>query len=267
MPGEILYQLKNVSYNYPGGEEALSGISMSVNQGEKVVLLGANGCGKSTLLKVLDGLLFPQQGTIYSFGEIINEENLGREEFSFAFRRRVGFVFQNSEAQLFNPSVWEEIAFGPLQMGLDGPEIRRRVEGVMAMLGLENLKDRPPFKLSGGEKKKVAIASVLSINPEVILFDEPTSGLDPRTQNWLINLIRQLSGAGKTLITSTHNLNIVEEIADRVLVFSEDHRLVASGSPAEILSDRELLLQVNLVDEQFHRHMHNGSHRHYHAHG
>ncbi|MDF9408553.1 energy-coupling factor ABC transporter ATP-binding protein [Pelotomaculum isophthalicicum JI] len=266
MPDEIFFHLDNVSYNYPGGEEALSGVSMSVKQADKVVLLGANGCGKSTLLKVLDGLLFPQQGVIHSFGEALNEENLSREEFSFAFRRRVGFVFQNSEAQLFNPSVWEEIAFGPVQMGLDNSEVVKRVDHVVTMLGLEHIKDRPPFKLSGGEKKKVAIASVLSINPEVILLDEPTGGLDPRTQTWLINLIKQLNRAGKTLITATHNLDIVEEIADRVMVFSEDHRLVASGTPDEILSNRELLLKVNLVDEKFHQHVHGGGHRHYHAH-
>lgn len=267
MLGEISFQLQNVSYHYAGGEEALSDVSMSVSQGEKVVFLGANGCGKSTLLKVLDGLLFPQKGTIHAFGKVLNEENLNREEFTFAFRRRVGFVFQNSEAQLFNPSVWEEIAFGPIQMGFNDSEVIQRVEQVITMLGLEHLKDRPPFKLSGGEKKKVAIASVLSINPEVLLFDEPTNGLDPRTKTWLINLIRQLNGAGKTLISSTHDLDIVEKIADRVLVFSEDHRLIASGSPDEILSDRELLLKVNLVDEQFHHHVHEGGHRHYHAHG
>lgn len=267
MAGDVIFKLDNVSYNYPGGEEALTGISMSILRGEKLVLLGANGCGKSTLLKLLDGLLFPKQGKLYCFGEEINEENLGREEFSFAFRRRVGFVFQNSEAQLFNPSVWEEIAFGPLQMGLESEDIKSRVEGILSMLGLQNLKDRPPFKLSGGEKKKVAIASVLSINPEVILFDEPTNGLDPRTQTWLIKLIRQLNNSGKTLITATHNLDIIEEIADRVLVFNEDHRLEASGTPEEILGNRDLLIKVNLVDEQFHRHTHDGSHRHYHAHG
>ncbi|OAT85757.1 energy-coupling factor ABC transporter ATP-binding protein [Desulfotomaculum copahuensis] len=267
MAGEILFQLKNVSYQYPGGEEALTGIDLSIYRGEKVVLLGANGCGKSTLLKVLDGLQFPGRGSIYAFGEILNEANLAREEFSFAFRRRVSFVFQNSEAQLFNPSVWEEIAFGPVQMGLEPGEVRRRVEGVIAMLGLEHVQDRPPFKLSGGEKKKVAIASVLSINPEMLLLDEPTNGLDPRTRRWLINLLRQLNAAGKTLVTATHDLDMVDEIADRVLVFSEDHRLVATGTPEEVLSDRELLLRVNLVDEQFHRHVHEGGHRHYHAHG
>lgn len=266
MPDEIFFQLNNVSYHYLSGEEALSDISLSVKQGDKVALLGANGCGKSTLLKILAGLLFPQQGTVHSFGEALNEENLAREEFSFTFRRRVGFVFQNSEAQLFNPSVWEEIAFGPMQMGIDTTEVFRRVDDVTAMLGLEPLRNRPPFKLSGGEKKKVAIASVLSVNPEVILFDEPTDGLDPRTQTWLIDLMKRLSDAGKTMLTATHNLDIVEEIADRVLVFSEDHRLAACGSPSEILDDRELLLKVNLVDEKFHRHAHSGGHRHYHTH-
>lgn len=261
-----LFQLEDVSYSYPSGEEALAGISMTIEQGEKVVLLGANGSGKSTLLKLLNGLLFPQQGTISSLGVPLTEAQLRREEFSFAFRRRVGFVFQNSEAQLFNSSVWEEIAFGPLQMGFDEQEVRRRVDGVITMLGLEHIKDRPPFKLSGGEKKKVALASVLSINPKVILMDEPTNGLDPRTQSWLITLIKQLGSAGKSIIIATHHLDIVEEIADRVIVFSEDHRLVASGSPADILGNREPLVAVNLVDDTFHRHAHGGGHRHYHAH-
>lgn len=267
MCGEVLFELNRVSFHYPGGEEALSDINLNIYQGEKVALLGANGCGKSTLLKILDGLLFPQQGSVYAFGETLDEKNLSKEELNYAIRRRVGFIFQNSEAQLFNSSVWEEIAFGPVQMGLDDAEVKRRIDGIIAMLGLEQLKDRPPFKLSGGEKKKVALASVLSINPEVILLDEPTNGLDPRTQSWLINLIKQLNSAGKTIVTSTHNLDIVEEIADRVIVFSEDHRLVAAGTPGEILNNRELLLRVNLVDGHFHHHAHDGSHRHYHAHG
>ncbi|MGB9803341.1 energy-coupling factor ABC transporter ATP-binding protein [Desulfofundulus sp.] len=267
MAREVIFQLNNVSYRYPGGEDALSDVSLTVFRGEKVVLLGANGCGKSTLLKILDGLQFPQEGTVYAFGKLLSEENLGCEEFAFAFRRRVGFVFQNSDAQLFNSSVWEEIAFGPVQMGLEPEEVNRRVEEVIALLGLGHIKDRPPYKLSGGEKKKVAIASVLSINPEVLLLDEPTGGLDPRTTRWLINLIRQLNQAGKTLVTSTHDLDIVSEIADKVLVFSEDHRLVAAGPPEEILNNRALLLQVNLVDDQFHYHLHSNGHRHYHAHG
>ncbi|OPY56518.1 MAG: Nickel import ATP-binding protein NikO [Pelotomaculum sp. PtaU1.Bin035] len=266
MPGEILFELKDVCYHYPGGEEALSDINLSIRQGEKVALIGANGCGKSTLLNVLDGLLFPQKGSISSFGLILDEKNISKKDFNFAFRRRVGFVFQNCDAQLFNSSVWEEIAFGLVQLGLDTREVKRRVEDVMSMLGIGHLKDRPPFRLSGGEKKKVAIASVLSMNPEVILLDEPANNLDPRTQSWMIKLVKQLNHAGKTLVTTTHNLDIIEEIADRVVVFSEDHRIAAVGKPKEILDKRELLQQVNLVDEQFHRHIRDDLHRHYHSH-
>lgn len=266
MPDEVVFQLDNVNYYYSDGEKALTDITMQVTRGEKIVLLGTNGSGKSTLLKVLDGLLFPQQGTIYAFGERMEENSFARERFNFAFRQKVGFVFQNSEAQLFNPTVREEISFGPVHMGLDKQEIERRVDDIADMLGLMHILSRPPFKLSGGEKKKVAIASVLAVNPEVILLDEPTDGLDPRTKTWLINLIKQLNSAGKTLITATHDLDIVEDIAQRVMVFSEDHRLIASASPDQILGDKELLLRVNLVDEKYHRHIHGGDHRHYHSH-
>ncbi len=263
---EPLFLLQNVTYRYPTGETALEGIDLTICEGEKVALLGANGSGKSTLLKILDGLLFPQSGRVIAFGREISEETLRDEGFSFAFRRRVGFVFQNSDAQLFNPSVWEEIAFGPAQLGLPPEEVERRVEDVMRMLGLEHLRHRPPFKLSGGEKKKVAIASVLSVNPAVLLLDEPTSGLDPRTQRWLINLIRHLNAAGKTIVTATHDLDLVDQIADRAVVLGEDHRIAAEGSVEEILDDLNLLVQVNLIDEEFHRHLHQDGHRHFHAH-
>ncbi|MDO7788174.1 energy-coupling factor ABC transporter ATP-binding protein [Desulforamulus aquiferis] len=266
MSREVIYHLEDVSFHYDMGEVALQDIELDIYSGEKVVLLGANGCGKSTLLKVMAGLQIPQKGKIWAFGEKLNEENVSREDFSNWFRSRVSFVFQNSEVQLFNSTVWEEIAFGPLQMNLGENVIRQRVKDVIELLSLQNITDRPPYKLSGGEKKKVALASVLSINPQVVLLDEPTNGLDPRSQRWLINLLYQLNKAGKTLITATHNLDIVEEIADRVLVFSEDHQLVASGTPKEILSNGKLLIDVNLVDEHFHCHIHEGHHRHYHAH-
>jgi cobalt/nickel transport system ATP-binding protein len=138
---------------------------------------------------------------------------------------------------------------------------------VIELLELDRLKDRPPYRLSGGEKKKVAIAAVLSSNPEVLLLDEPTSGLDPRTQRWLINLLQQLGRAGKTIITATHNLDILESIAGRAVVISEDHRIVADGSCAEVLQNTELLIGVNLIDEEFHRHKHGDGHIHYHVHG
>jgi cobalt/nickel transport system ATP-binding protein len=231
-----------------------------------VALLGANGSGKSTLLKLLNGLLFTKEGTIEALGQALSEKTLANEEFSFAFRRRVGFVFQKADSQLFNSNVWEEIAFGPVQMGWPADKVNRVVDEVITMLNLERFRKRPPFRLSGGEKRLVALASVLSLNPDVLLLDEPTGGLDPRTQRKLIRLIQQLGGAGKSIIITTHDLQIVEEIADRAMVFSEEHRIVADGPPSKVLSDRELLLRVNLIDPQYHEHGHEGGHRHYHSH-
>jgi cobalt/nickel transport system ATP-binding protein len=263
---ETVFLLEKVTYHYPGGEIGLQEIDLEIRAKEKVVLLGANGSGKSTLLKVLDGIFFPQKGLVQAFGRALDEKSLNADGFNFAFRRNVGFVFQNSEAQLFSSNVWEEIAFGPLHMNLSEPQVRRRVSEILDLFDLKGIQDRPPFKLSGGEKKKVALASVLAINPGVLILDEPTSDLDPRTQRWLIDILIQLGRTGKTLITATHDLEIVEEIADRVLVFDEDHRLVADGSPLEILSDKELLLQVNLIDPRYHQHVHEGDHRHRHSH-
>ena len=249
-------KLRDVSFEYLPDETVLKDINLDIYSGEKVVILGANGSGKSSLLKILNGLIFPSKGEYSAFGQPVTEETLNDEQFSKAFRQRIGFIFQNSDAQLFSTNVWEEIAFGPLQMKLNFKEVNDRVNGVIQMLNLESFKDRAPYRLSGGEKKKVAIASILSINPEVLILDEPTNGLDPRTQRWLINLLVELNNAGKTLITCTHNLDIVEEIADRVIVFNEDHKIVAQGTPQDILSNKELLLSVNLIDENYHRHVH-----------
>lgn len=263
---EVVFELKNVGFSYPSGEKALEGINLDIRRGEKVALLGANGSGKSTLLKLLNGLLFTREGTIGVLGRALSEETMANEEFSFAFRRRVGFVFQKADAQLFNSNVWEEIAFGPVQLGWSAAEVTRVVEDVISMLNLERFRERPPFRLSGGEKRLVALGSVLSLNPDVLLLDEPTSGLDPRTQRKLIHLIQQLNRAGKTIIVTTHNLDIVEEIADRAIVFSEDHHLVAEGPSEQVLSDTALLVKANLVDPHFHKHRHEGDHRHYHSH-
>jgi cobalt/nickel transport system ATP-binding protein len=240
---------ENLRFSYLDKFPALEGVSLEVRRGERLALLGANGCGKSTLLKVLDGLLFPTTGRYIAFGQEITEDALEDEQMSEAFRGRVGFVFQNSDAQVFSPNVAEEVAFGPLQLGLSRADTEQRVADVLAMLGIAELADRTPFQLSGGQKKKVAIASVLAMNPEVLLFDEPTAALDPRTQMWLIELIEQLAAAGKTIVHATHDLDALERIADRCLVFGEDHRIAAEGTPSRILASRELLLTVNLVHE------------------
>jgi cobalt/nickel transport system ATP-binding protein len=251
---EPLLDVDRVSYSYLGRFTALDTVSMTVATGEKVALLGANGCGKSTLLKLLDGLLFPDAGTYRAFDADITEDHLEDEQFNRGFRSRMGFVFQNSDAQVFSPTVREEIAFGPLSMGLDRDAVAARVDDTLAMLDITALAERAPYQLSGGEKKKVAIASVLVMNPEVLLFDEPTAALDPRTQQWLIELTFELGRTGKTIVLATHDLAALDLLADRCLVFDESHRIVATGSPEAVLDNRDLLLSVNLIHDHSHHH-------------
>jgi cobalt/nickel transport system ATP-binding protein len=266
--GAPLLVCQDLHYAYLERFTALDGVSLEVRQGEKVALLGANGCGKSTLLKILDGLLFPDAGTYQAFHEDVTEDNLEDEQFSMGFRSRVGFIFQNSDAQVFSPTVREEVAFGPLQMGWERDKVESRIADVLAMLGIADLAERAPFQLSGGEKKRVAIASVLAMNPEVLLFDEPTAALDPRTQGWLVELIAELNHAGKTIVMATHDLDILDVVADRCLVFSEDHRIVAEAPPDELLPDRELLLSANLIHDHSHVHrLGKAAEEHVHAHG
>jgi cobalt/nickel transport system ATP-binding protein len=242
-----VFDCRDLHFAYLERFTALDGVSLRVDRGETVALLGANGCGKSTLLKILDGLLIPAGGTFHAFGEEVTEATLEDEQFNQGFRSRVGFVFQNADAQVFSPSVREEVAFGCLQLGLDRATTTGRVDDVLAMLDLADLADRAPYQLSGGQKKRVAIASVLVMNPDVLLFDEPTAALDPRTQHWLIELLNQLRRAGKTIVLATHDLDTLPELADRCLVFSEQHTVVADAPTATVLDDTRLLLDVNLI--------------------
>ena len=242
-----LLAVRDVSYSYLGRFPALDGVSLTVGRGEKVALLGANGCGKSTLLKVIDGLVFPDAGAYWAFGAAVTEDNLADEQFNRGFRSRVGFVFQNADAQVFSPTVRDEIAFGPLNTGLSRDVIESRVADTLEMLDIRHLADRAPYQLSGGQKKRVAIASVLVMNPEVLLFDEPTAALDPRTARWLMELIVDLNAAGKTIVLATHDLDSLDGLADRCVVFSEEHRVIAEGKPGDVLADQGLLRSVNLV--------------------
>jgi cobalt/nickel transport system ATP-binding protein len=262
---DIIFDLQQIGYSYSDLTPVLCALDFKVNRGESVAILGANGCGKSTLLGLMNGLLFATEGAVQAYGQRLTEDKLAREDFAHFFRSRVGFVFQNPDIQLFCPTAWDEVCFGPLQLGLSPEEVRQRAIDVLALLGIEHLRERAPFSLSGGEKKKVAIASVLSMNTEVLLLDEPESGLDPRTQAWFIEFLRRLHSHGKTLIAATHDLSIVDEVASRIVVLDESHRLIADGSTDEILSDQELLLKANLVHE--HIHHHGGvTHRHLHSH-
>jgi cobalt/nickel transport system ATP-binding protein len=246
LTNETVFEIHDMSFAYEGKQTALEHINLTVGSGECLVILGANGCGKSTLLKLLDGLYFPTQGTISVFGQALTEHALRDLAFNFAFRRRVGLVFQDADVQLFSPSVLDEVAFAPLQLGLPRDEINQRVEDALQTLRIEKLRDRAPHRLSGGEKRRVALASLLTLQPDVWLLDEPTTGLDPRSQSWLVEFILQQRTAGKTVITATHDLNIAAQIATKIYVFSEDHQIIASGTAEEILSDHDLLHRCNL---------------------
>lgn len=240
-------EVKQASFAYDGKQLALDNINLTIHTGECVIILGANGCGKSTLLKLLDGLYFPTQGTVSAYGQPLTEAALRDDETNFAFRRRVGLVFQDTDVQLFSPSVLDELAFAPLQLGIPREEVTRRVESALEMLRIEKLRDRAPHRLSGGEKRRVALASVLTLNPDVWLLDEPTTGLDPRSQSWLVEFILQQRQVGKTVITATHDLVVAEQVATKIYVFNEDHRIEAVGEPQEILKNHDLLHRCNLA--------------------
>jgi len=262
---ETLFRMQGVGFTYGRGIDVFRNLDLVVVKGESLCLLGANGSGKSTLLKMLCGLAFADEGRFIAFGREITEQLMENQEFAQNYHRRVGFVFQNSDVQLFTTRVWDEVAFGPLQLGLNKAEVCKRVDDVLDMLQLKELQDRSPYMLSGGEKKKVAVASVLVLNPEVLVLDEPTNGLDPRTQRWLIDLLLVLNQRGCTIITSTHNLELAHALSRRALVLSENHQLIYEGPTAAVLANRDLLQQANLIDEYCHIHG-EGEHIHQYVH-
>jgi len=250
---EIVFELRDVYFSYFGKIPALQGISLSIERGQKIAIIGANGSGKTTLLHLLDGLIFANKGYVKFFGKELNEKSFNDKEFSRFFRQTVGLVFQNPDVQLFCPTVREDILFGPLQLGLGQEEIKKNFEKLVSILNIKDLLDRSPHQLSIGEKHKVAIASVLIINPEILLLDEPTAGLDPLTTRNIIDLLSQ-EGVNKTIVTATHDLDIVEEVDDFVYVFSPDKKIIKSGQTDEILKDTGLLQENNLVYLHSHRH-------------
>lgn len=261
-----LFTMSRVSFFYNPREPIFEDLSLNIKAGERICLLGANGSGKSTLLKMFCGLAFPVKGCFEAFGNKISEKLMEDDIFSKQYFQRVGFIFQNSDVQLFTTRVWDEIAFGPLQMGFNQAEVSKRVEDVLDMLKIRYLEDRSPHRLSGGEKKRVAVASVLALNPEVLILDEPTNGLDPRTQRWLVGLLLELSNRGRTIIISTHNLELAHTLSHRALVISEDHQIVFDGLTRQALANRDLLISVNLIDEYCHVHG-DGQHTHLYTHG
>lgn len=227
---EPIIEIKDLSYTYPDGKQALSGISLIIQAGEKIALLGPNGAGKSTLLYHLNGI-FSGQGRIHVGGMELNRQNLG------AIRAYVGLVFQNPDDQLFSPTVFEDVAYGPIYQGLDKASVKARVESALEAVHMEEYAGRNPYHLSGGEKKRIAIATVLSMQPRVLVFDEPTSGLDPRARRELIELLEELP---QTQLIATHDLNMARSLTPRTVLLNQG-RVVADGPTQEILDDEELL--------------------------
>jgi len=260
-----IIELHNVSYSFYDVMPALSDVSIAVEEGEMLAVIGANGSGKSTLLQVMNGLIHPHTGSVRYRGEEVTEKRLRDRAYQRYFRSRVGLVFQNSDVQLFCPTVFDELVFGPMQLGLPKDQVIRRASETMEMLNIGVLRDRPTHMLSGGEKKRVAIGAALTMNPELLLLDEPASGLDPKTGSFLTDLIISLSEAGTTIVIATHDLALVDHLQPKVAVISEEHRIERIGTVDEVLKDQELLVKVNLVHEHAHRHG-NKVHTHLHSH-
>jgi len=260
-----IISLKNIHYSYHEKVPALKDINLTINKGEMFAIIGQNGSGKSTILNIMNALIFPTSGELCFNGNVVTEKSLQEKNASMKFRQSMGYIFQNPDIQLFCPTVFDELLFGPLQMNISMDNAVERAEQTMKYIGISHLKERPVYMLSGGEKKKVAIASVLTINPDVLLIDEPLSGLDPKTQTFVIELLLELNRTGKTIVFTTHHLDLIDHLQPRVAVLSENHSIHKTGSASAILTDQEFLVSVNLIHEHVHKHGEE-VHKHFHSH-
>jgi cobalt/nickel transport system ATP-binding protein len=236
---ESIVSVKDVKFTYPAGVSALKGVSLEIGHGERVALLGPNGSGKSTLILLIAGLLMPNKGEIKVFGESTTSKNFQK------FRSRIGVVFQDPDDQLFNPSVIEDIEYGPKNLKLPEEDIKERSAHVLDKMGIEHLKDRPPHRLSFGEKKKVSLATALVLKPELLILDEPTANLDLVSRRGLLDTLNELNKAGTTIIASTHDVEALPELADRIIVINHG-AMLGEGRTSEVLQDLKLLGSAGL---------------------
>ena len=235
-------EIRNLTYQYSDGTKALIGIDLDIQQGEKLVVIGPNGSGKSTLFLCLNGVLKAKHGSILLQGQPLSYDRKGLIE----TRKKIGIVFQDPETQLFCINVFQEVAFGPANLGLKKEALQHCVEQTLAKMNLTALQDRPPHFLSGGQKKQVSIASVVAMNPELMIFDEPTAALDAENMRQTMDLMEELNQNGITMMMSTHDMELAYEWADRVAVL-KDGTILRIGTPQEIFTNKELLQQVNLA--------------------
>ena len=236
-----MLEVKNIKYSYNKDYQALKGVSLKVEEGEMVALLGKNGAGKSTLFLHLNGIYEPDEGQVFIDGEELKYD----KKSLLKFRQKVGIVFQNPDDQIFAPTVEEDVAFGPLNLDLPMEEVQKRVTESLARVGMSGFEKKAPHHLSGGQKKRVAIAGILAMKPKYMVLDEPTAGLDPQGVEDLSKLLKELNAEGITIIISTHEVDLVPNYASRVFVLV-DGLLIAEGTPKEIFAQPEILDKANL---------------------
>jgi cobalt/nickel transport system ATP-binding protein len=241
-PGEPILEARHVTFAYQDGTVALRNLTLPIPKGRRVAILGANGSGKSTLFLTLNGILRPAEGAVLLGGEPVRYDRKGLND----LRRRVGLVFQDPDSQLFAASVRQDISFGPINLGLSTAEVRARVEAAIQDTQIGDLADRPTHLLSYGQKKRVAIAGVLAMDPEVIVADEPTAGLDPEMTSRLLELLDRLHALGRTIVVSTHDLELAYAWADEAFVLQRGE-LIGSGPPAHVFQDADMLRRARLL--------------------
>ena len=249
---EIHLSTKNLNYRYPDGTHALKNVNMEILKGQKVAIMGPNGAGKSTLFSHFNGLTEPTSGHIELDGKIMKYDKKTLLE----VRQKVGIVFQDPNDQLFAPTVKEDVAFGPMNLGLSYEEVEKRVNEALELVGMEKFRDKTPHHLSGGQQKRVAIAGIIAMRPEIMILDEPTAGLDPEGVDKVLNILNTLNKEGMSIVISSHDIEMVNGFAEKIFVLNEGE-ILASGDKHEIFSNKELLktahLKAPITTEILHR--------------
>ncbi len=238
---DIHLETKNLSFTYHDGTQALKNVNIQIKKGEKIAILGPNGAGKSTLFSHFNGLTEPTSGHV----EVDGEKIIYDREALLKVRQKVGIVFQDPNDQLFAPTVKEDVAFGPMNLGLEYDEVERRIAESLEMVGMSGFEEKTPHHLSGGQQKRVAIAGIVAMRPEIMILDEPTAGLDPEGVDKVLDILNELNNEGMSIVISSHDIEMVNEFADKIFVLY-DGEIIAQGDKHQIFSDKELLKKAHL---------------------